>query len=76
VSDIPLPNVGSTGVEIADSFSTPIALPARITKTTLAVRAFDSSPAYDSTTALGDVFTKAQSAAEDDADVCHGRRRF
>lgn len=98
MSDTPLPNVGSFGVEITDesvqqewdrfampdlsgdgdSFSTPIALPARITKTSLAVRAFDSSPAYDSTTALGDAFAKAQSTdlSQDDADVRHGRRWF
>jgi hypothetical protein len=61
-----------------DSFSKPVVLPARITKIALAARAFDSSPAYDCTTAFGDAFAKAQSTdlSEEDADVCHGRRGF
>jgi hypothetical protein len=60
-----------------DSFSTPIALRARITKTTLARWTNDSFPAYDSTTALGDAFAKAQSSdlSQDNADVRHGCRR-
>jgi hypothetical protein len=43
------------------SFSTLLGRRARVATTTLAVRAFDSSLAYDSTTALGEAFTKANS---------------
>lgn len=59
-----------------DSFSTPISLPARIMKTTLAKWTNNSFPAYDSTTALGDAFAKAQSTdvSQDDTGVRHGRR--
>jgi hypothetical protein len=41
------------------------------TRATLALRVFDSAPAYDSTTALGDAFAKAQTGdpAEEDANV-------
>ena len=60
------------------SFSSPFAQPARAAKTTLTVRAFDSSPAYDSTTALGEAFAKANSTdlSHDDTDAPRSSRGF
>jgi hypothetical protein len=82
VSDAPLPNIGSSGVEIADesvqrecdqfanpdlsndreSHRAPLAIAGRsTTKKSLEMRVYDSSPAFESTTALGDAFARAQS---------------
>ena len=44
-----------------ESHGLPLAITGRSTTTaTIAIRAFDSLPAYDSSTALGDAFAKAE----------------
>ena len=53
-----------------ESHDSPLAPPLRSsTNVTFATRAFDSLPAYDSTTALGDAFARAESTDFTDEDT-------